>query len=82
MKIIGSESKQGIDWSNQNTAVFDYGVEEWVEKFNQLDNVTVKYVKGDHHYFVEEKRAAETAQLITDFINSNWLNNTKHSTIV
>ena len=43
-------------------------IEEWVTKFNQSPNVTVKYVKGDHHYFVEEERAAETAGLINDFI--------------
>ena len=43
-------------------------IEEWVIKFNQSPNVTVKYVKGDHHYFVEEERAAETAGLINDFI--------------
>ena len=43
-------------------------VEKWVTEFDQSPNVTVKTVAGDHHYFVEEERAAETAELIDDFI--------------
>ena len=70
LKICGTESNLGVDWSPKNSMVFDESVVEWVEKFDKLENVKLCYLPGNHHFFVTAAESAKTAELIHDFIDN------------
>lgn len=68
LKLNGTESQQGVIWDPKNEMVFDKNVVDWVTRFDQLENVTVRSVPGNHHFFIDNHET--TSQLIINFINS------------
>jgi len=70
LKICGENSNLGLDWSPKNEMVFDRDVVEWVTKFDELENVKLKYLPGNHHFFVTSAESIKTAKLIHDFIDN------------
>merc|ERR1711962_946148 len=69
LKLNGSESIQGVVWNPKNEFVFDNKAQDWKTRFENHENVTVKTVPGDHHFFINNYKI--TSKIIHDFIDSN-----------
>ena len=59
----------GVAWNPKNSFAFDDRVLEWQNRLDSLENVTVKTVTGNHHFFIDNYKI--TSKLIHDFIDSN-----------
>ena len=72
--LYGLES-ESIELSGVNfddpliSFIYEEGVLDWVKKFDDLENVSVKILPGNHHFFLPY--AKETAKIINELWEEN-----------
>ena len=69
LRLLGKESipPQGVEWNQTTKFLFDENVMKWIEKFDMLENVDVKFITGNHHFFVSNSESS------ADAISAFWL---------
>jgi len=72
VRILGKDSEpaQGVNFDDPLISfIYEEGVLDWVKKFDDLENVSVKILPGNHHFFLPY--AQETAKIINELWEKN-----------